>query len=1070
MRPLQLSFSGIRSYPGTVGPLDFAGKKLIGIVGDTGAGKSTILEAISLALYGNCTWTDREHKALMAEGSSQMTVDLTFTHDAQHWRVRRVFHANTMPATHLLENLDTGEQTDGKRAVNAKIVALLQLTFDSFATAVLLPQGKFDRLLTATGTERTALLKSIFGVQVIETVRDRAGRHRDQLTGLVHRAELARNRLLDDPAGTAATEAAKAAEATRIADELQRALGTLGGLRAEASAARERQVAVSAALDKLEQREKRDVTAELARISAADTELADLETSAKQAREEWTARRGEAEGKLAAAATGGFTAESLAAAVTLLDALPARIASLAEEQAQLDADDADLAQEARQLDEIRVRLAELQSAAESLAQVHADASAEHQGYLDARGELEDAVRTALHRAAGAGKAQREEEAALSQANDLFGTIPDLEAAAEGAAARLQAAEDHLGRILSQDAAHVAGAHLGPGEPCLVCTRLLPGDYQPPEPSDPEALSTARLSVNNAKKTHRKAADKLADARGKHESAQQAHVTRQLATQAARNRMEEARQAADAGMQSLVARKPTAQAGTPGDPASVQVPSTACARLAGAAEEEQDELLGTLLAQVLSPVIEVERQLSEAAACAGKKASDANAEADREAHAVSLRQENHNKKTATLQSARARHRRTAAGAARELTAMPVPLRQMLPGELLSITPDNARQARQAATRQQEEVAELNRLRSEASGKIEELAKTQRKLDQRRRREVSSLLHSTATYLERWQDAVEEAVRARPEDGGPVTVPARAAADSVDEISSYAAALAQADKTVAASLFQAAEAAAAAARTQLEKLHATAGRLKAGKAGLPVIALPEGDDLLKPSSLDALVSAQTTARDDASRHQADQAAAEGQVQQAASLDTAVRDGKARLDAVDALRSLLADSKFMQYLTDRRTRALLAVASETFGTLSRGEFGFGEDFQVVSRRSGAARSPKTLSGGETFLASLALALALVELHSRSGGRLGALFLDEGFASLDTGALASALAVLQAETGGDKLVAVISHLHAVAEAVEDVLWVERGPAGSAARWLDPGERDALVRQEVTGGLLSLL
>jgi exonuclease SbcC len=41
---------------------------------------------------------------------------------------------------------------------------------------------------------------------------------------------------------------------------------------------------------------------------------------------------------------------------------------------------------------------------------------------------------------------------------------------------------------------------------------------------------------------------------------------------------------------------------------------------------------------------------------------------------------------------------------------------------------------------------------------------------------------------------------------------------------------------------------------------------------------------------------------------------------------------------------------------------------------------------------RSPQTLSGGETFLAYLALALALVELHSRSSGRLDALFLDEG------------------------------------------------------------------------------
>jgi len=58
MRPLQLSFSGIRSYPGKVGPLDFTSKTLIAILGDTGAGKSTILEAITLALYGNCTWTE----------------------------------------------------------------------------------------------------------------------------------------------------------------------------------------------------------------------------------------------------------------------------------------------------------------------------------------------------------------------------------------------------------------------------------------------------------------------------------------------------------------------------------------------------------------------------------------------------------------------------------------------------------------------------------------------------------------------------------------------------------------------------------------------------------------------------------------------------------------------------------------------------------------------------------------------------------------------------------------------------------------------------------------------------
>ncbi|VVJ21612.1 Exonuclease SbcC [Amycolatopsis camponoti] len=48
---------------------------------------------------------------------------------------------------------------------------------------------------------------------------------------------------------------------------------------------------------------------------------------------------------------------------------------------------------------------------------------------------------------------------------------------------------------------------------------------------------------------------------------------------------------------------------------------------------------------------------------------------------------------------------------------------------------------------------------------------------------------------------------------------------------------------------------------------------------------------------------------------------------------------------------------------------------------------------------------------------------------------FLDEGFAALDAGALQSALEVLRAQAGGDRLVMVISHLHAVAEAVDDVL-----------------------------------
>ncbi|MFB7998839.1 SbcC/MukB-like Walker B domain-containing protein [Streptomyces sp. NPDC056002] len=138
-------------------------------------------------------------------------------------------------------------------------------------------------------------------------------------------------------------------------------------------------------------------------------------------------------------------------------------------------------------------------------------------------------------------------------------------------------------------------------------------------------------------------------------------------------------------------------------------------------------------------------------------------------------------------------------------------------------------------------------------------------------------------------------------------------------------------------------------------------------------------------------------------------------------------------------LTDGKFLGHLTDLRTRALLAHGSELLQQLSGGGLGFAIDFDVVSLASNIPRSSRTLSGGETFQASLALSLALMEMHGRSGTRLESLFLDEGFGTLDTASLESALQVLRDHVGGGKLLAVISHLRPVAETVQDVLWVGR-------------------------------
>ena len=171
---------------------------------------------------------------------------------------------------------------------------------------------------------------------------------------------------------------------------------------------------------------------------------------------------------------------------------------------------------------------------------------------------------------------------------------------------------------------------------------------------------------------------------------------------------------------------------------------------------------------------------------------------------------------------------------------------------------------------------------------------------------------------------------------------------------------------------------------------------------------------------------------------------------------------------LARLLTDGKFIGHVVDRKQQSLLVVASKLLGDMTKNRYGFSQEFDVVDRLTGEPRSVMTLSGGETFLASLALALGLVELAGREGGRLDALFLDEGFGSLDANALAEALEALDQQAAKGRMVAVISHLHAVAESIERVLRVERTPAGSRVQWLSEGERAALLEQEATAGLLT--
>lgn len=192
---------------------------------------------------------------------------------------------------------------------------------------------------------------------------------------------------------------------------------------------------------------------------------------------------------------------------------------------------------------------------------------------------------------------------------------------------------------------------------------------------------------------------------------------------------------------------------------------------------------------------------------------------------------------------------------------------------------------------------------------------------------------------------------------------------------------------------------------------------------------------------------------------------EIEPARALDQRIATAGSYLDVLDEIRAHMADGKFLGYAVARKQEALLTVASRLLGDMTSGRFGFGEDFTLVDRRAGEARDAETLSGGETFLASLALALALVELAGRAGGRLEALFLDEGFGALDAAALDLAIEALVGQARQGRLVAVISHIRAVAESIDDVLYVHTTPTGSDARWLDASERSTLALDDA--GLL---
>src|SRR5699024_7274950 len=156
--------------------------------------------------------------------------------------------------------------------------------------------------------------------------------------------------------------------------------------------------------------------------------------------------------------------------------------------------------------------------------------------------------------------------------------------------------------------------------------------------------------------------------------------------------------------------------------------------------------------------------------------------------------------------------------------------------------------------------------------------------------------------------------------------------------------------------------------------------------------------------------------------------------------------------------------------RLERVVELANERLQAMADGRYELAHDDASPTRRrrgglgllvrdlwTGQDRGTSTLSGGESFTASLALALGLADaIREESGGReFGTLFVDEGFGSLDEGSLEQVLDVLDGLRDGGRVIGVVSHVSDLRTRIPARVTVHKGQAGSRVTVHDDAARD---------------
>ncbi|WP_336646629.1 SMC family ATPase [Microbacterium sp. USHLN186] len=977
------------------------------IGGRTGAGKSSILDAVCFGLYGGVPRYDGGEKRLRSdhcEPDEITEVVVEFSTVAGRFRVtrspayerpaKRGGGMTTQQPSALLEELVDGQWV-GRAArvvdVATELAEILQLSQEQFLQVILLAQNRFADFLLADSKERQALLRRLFGTERFADYQARFDERRRQ-------AEQALG-------GRRALVHARLDEAERLVADAE--LGDSAASAAASSATTDSESARSVPADPAPAADGRD-----AATLTTEDRIARIDRAVARAGyrvERCAAERGGAEHALAEADT----------ALTVLSE---------QQRAQADRDRA------------RTALGALDAQAEEIA----DAAARRD-----HGRAAEALRSQLTAAARAAQAlataELDERRTLDAARDVLAGSVD-EFSSEEALRAFAAARTRESGAWQQAAQLEADAPARERERADAVAAMAAASARVDElTGEQEQLPDRIAALIGERDASRREGDRVDAA---------VH-----AVDATRQRLDGAREAERLEAEVAAAARAEVDAGEEHTRAQNALSTLRRRRLDGYAGELATALVDGEPCAVCGSV----RHPSPAAHTDPVSADDiAAAEAIRDAAAAAER---------TVSRTLAAH--TAAHAAATARA-DGRSRVQAEGELTqALAVQKAAEAAAARTIRLD--AEVAQLQQTAAGLVEQRAAAIAALAEAR---------TTLSLIEqRIADADQTILRARGDHESvasrlesaeqQITVAVRAA-DAIDERRERARAAAEADaemrSAIAASPFADASeaeqamlaAADIAALDQRVTAHAVAReKERALLLDLEMRMLPEERIDLAP----ATAAAQRARRDWEDAVDADSRARAVQKSLAATLEAAVdvhaasAEDAAQFEVLrglaDALAGRAGNTRKMNietFVLAAELEEIVAAANQRLGAMSDGRYQLRHSDALAARGAasglgivvfdaftGHTRPAKSLSGGETFLSSLALALGLAEVvTARAGGiRLDTLFIDEGFGSLDADTLETAMRTLDELRQGGRTVGVISHVEAMQEQIPAQLTV---------------------------------